>query len=619
MGAALVMVTLAVGIGVVGNFSGDDRKRADEAALSQLGENSYNTFPGGISRSDLERQLSSGQEGNTARFLRTSPDGNIEEDDNLNGEFMPNEGFVYGEGANYGQGGSAGGMEGYARNLEGGPSATADIGGFAGGVNANQAEAMYGQGTQSEQEGQNSVRSSQDKLNQMYAQGGVPSKGVRAAKSESNKNTAFTVKGKKSINTFSGKSGSADTGVIQGGAAGSGSAEAKAAATKEAASKAEKAKKDREERNRIRRETQINRLASAGGGSSSFSSSGGSSSGGSSLGGAIQGDTSSRPVLGANSAPAATDNSSSGFKAGRGGNMGGFNVARSGYAGSGEGASPKGGSGDRSAINQMAYSFSASKNAARLTSEGSKEAARDAFEQNGENDTGAVIESGASIKNAISQLPDSGTVGDTPSAGLLGAGSGIEAKEKQLEDLQDDLGKAYWELILGTLAISIGVWLLSKIGSNISGPWGVAIMIAAMLAMLAGILFVVSMNEKIMGIIEDIMSPDLSTVNDSISREGMENCANITSILVGLLPPAAFALGILGDTKFGAKLVGWAVKSGAGATELVATGLGKIVGVIGGIGALVGVGTAGYSVSKKDKELQEKKAENRRKKQEGGD
>ena len=80
-GAILAGATLLVGLGVVNNFSGGSQKAANEAALSRFADNAYNKFGSTSSRADLERQMSAGQDMNTARFMRgNSPEGISEND-----------------------------------------------------------------------------------------------------------------------------------------------------------------------------------------------------------------------------------------------------------------------------------------------------------------------------------------------------------------------------------------------------------------------------------------------------------------------------------------------------------------------------------------------------------
>lgn len=69
-GAILVMATLLVGIGVISNFS-DDQKIANDAALSRFKDNAFNNFNNDTAnRAALERQMYAQQDKNTARFLQ---------------------------------------------------------------------------------------------------------------------------------------------------------------------------------------------------------------------------------------------------------------------------------------------------------------------------------------------------------------------------------------------------------------------------------------------------------------------------------------------------------------------------------------------------------------------
>ena len=492
MGAVLVMVTLAVGIGVIGNFSGNDKKTANEAALSKFGENSYNNFPGGgMNRSDLERQISGGQEGNTARFLRMQANG-TEEDDSYDAEGMTNEGFVYDENFNYGQAGAAGmqgaqGMQGGAQGLQGGAQGDGAIPGVVVGGKGVSGAGAEGSSSPSNMTVNSGVRGSYDKANPMYAKGGVDANGVPYGAKGAGANGGVDANGVAGAAGRSGKgSGSAAGAGVNGVAAGAnGGAASQDAAAKaaEAAAKAEKAKQEKEQRNRIRRETQINKLASSGGGSSSFGSSGGGAKGGSSAG-TVGGDNASRALPANNSAPQTTTANADGFKLGRGGVMGGYSVAN------GSGATVnnrKDGSGDRSAINSMLYASNASKKATHLSSTGAKDAARDAFEQNGGNDTGTLIEDGASIERAVSQLYDSASHNDPPSASPIDMSAKIQKQQQELDELQDKITNKYALLIIGSLIIGLLLQWLVKLFYN-SGNWWIGA--AAIAVTLGGFAFV---------------------------------------------------------------------------------------------------------------------------------
>ena len=57
-GAALAIATLLIGVGVATNFIGNNQKTENEAALSRVSDNAYNTFGGSASsRAELEKQM----------------------------------------------------------------------------------------------------------------------------------------------------------------------------------------------------------------------------------------------------------------------------------------------------------------------------------------------------------------------------------------------------------------------------------------------------------------------------------------------------------------------------------------------------------------------------------
>ena len=490
MGAILVMVTLVVGIGVISNFSDNDQKRANESALSQFGDNAYNTFPGGAaSRADLERQLSLGQDKNTARFFRGKSEGAEGDDafsaDGAYGEGLrTDEGFVYDESTDYGQegvqgaqggtgfgygygaagagavgAGIAGGVD-YADGAKGAQGGAPGVNGaqgavagmeVAGGMVPGQDLAGYTQDINSVQgiknaQGFNSVqgsegvqgaitkgskggaRSAKDASSEMYAKGGavdangVPytikdSKGNRSASDIVGANGEVDANGVPyGPNGKAGRGSGSAAGVggaqggvgmsAAGGAGAGGAQDAEADGSSDAAAKAAdraKSAKERAARNRARRETQINKLASSNGGSS-WGSMGGGKGGGSMSAGSIGGDNSSKPLPSTDAMQAANTKSDA-FKLGRGGAMGGYNVARANTKS--EGNNRKGGE-DRSAITALLYAKDKSGEAMKKVSTGMKSTAEEAFIQS-ESATGNVIEDGASIERAVSQLYDSAT------------------------------------------------------------------------------------------------------------------------------------------------------------------------------------------------------------------
>ena len=76
-GVVLAGATLMVGLGVVNNFSGNNQKATNEAALANFSNSAYNNFVGSNSsnRTDIERQISAAQDVHSARFLTGKSDG----------------------------------------------------------------------------------------------------------------------------------------------------------------------------------------------------------------------------------------------------------------------------------------------------------------------------------------------------------------------------------------------------------------------------------------------------------------------------------------------------------------------------------------------------------------
>lgn len=422
MGAVLVMVTLVVGLGVISNFSGTDQKQANEAALSRFEDNAYNKnfYGNGVSRADLERQLSAQQDRNTARFLRGSSEG-TDEDDAYSADGAYAEGVKSDEGFVYGDAGYQGGQ---------------------GGVNG-----------------------AYDPSNPMYAQGGVDANGVPygAEGSEgayaNGLNGGFDENGVPYGAGYAGAQGAA--GYSQGGENAS-SDEAAAEGESSAAAKARKAKQARERANRARRETQINKLANSGGSSSWGSFGGGAGTGGAgamSMGG-MQGDNASRALPSAD-----LDNgaNSKAFKLGRGGAMGGYNVAR----GKGGVAADTGKGGDRSAAQSLLTAARFSSKAVQAQyDEGSKKLAENAFDGGQLDETGNTIEDGADIAAVNAALNDPNNNPGLPDGWIDNPGddpmAGFKEAQKEFQELEENLTNRYLEMLLMWVVSFVAIWAAVK-------------------------------------------------------------------------------------------------------------------------------------------------------------
>lgn len=541
IGAVLVMVTLVVGLGVVSNFSGDDQKSANEAALSNFNDNAYNNsiYSSSASRRDLERQMSAQQDKNTARFLRGKSEGIDEDDawssDGAYGEGVRNgEGFVYGEGAN-GRGGVNGAYDPsdpmYAQ------AGGVDENGVPYGVNG-----VYGDGTQDLGVDENGVP---------YGVNGV-------------------------------RGGAAGYGAA--GGEGSAAGEAGAKDQSSAAAKAAKAKRDRERANKLRRATQINKLAASSGGSSWGSMGGGAAGGGAASVGSVNTDKNTR-ALPSTEAINAKDINANAFKMGRGGTMGGYNTARGNGAGDNNSKD-----GSRTAINSMLYANNASIGATKKIAEGAKSLAEDAFLQDGGNDGGTLVEDGATIREAVAELDRAGASHHQPSFDGIGFEDEYAAKTEKLEGLQQDLRNSYKKLILSTLGLALAICVLAALGKALfeygeefQKIIGAIIMALAALLWFTSSVYVAGKYSSISDIIDQIKSPDLSPVNDDVSMEGMRNWAGFT---FGACEVALMSSLIIG-LKSSLASAEWIAKIGSWMTIIP---LGKIVGVLGGLGLMATMG-----------------------------
>ena len=633
IGTVLVMGTLAVGLGVVSNFSGNDQKRTNDAALSNFNDNSYNNFYGNTaSRADLERQLSLGQDSNTARFFRGNSTGMDEDDafsaDGAYGEGVrSDEGFVYGD--SYGPNGSYGrGAQGAQGGAAGSydPSNPMATGGGVRGAYDPSGEPIYVQGTR--------VDDSVSPYGTSYGEGAQGTTDVQGANSTRNttnlnvanggkdQNGTYMVKGKKSVNTFTKKNGSnADAEGAAGaagaagkdGEAGTRGADAKGAkganeAVTEAAAKAAKAKQARERANRMRRETQINKLADATGGSSWGNLSGANFSGGS-MG--SYGDSGGRPLQSADGGQA-NGGKVDAFRFGRAGSMGGYNVAN------GNGSNSTGDRGKGlDALNSALYAQRASLRGSRSkVSEGAKRSAEEAFDGSGGDDGGALISDGASIQKAASQLGDPSINPSSPKSPNLGpAVTNLAGKREKLEQLQEKWKDLYWSMILASLVLS-GITafmaIMAKVLMNSAVPWvvvvGVILFVLAILLALVNIAYIwqnlfgfssEADPESLIGLIREMHSEELAPVNEDLKWYHKEWLSWTTGGILGVVGILALFTGtsVLGEIG----TIGGSVALGLSGNGLVAV----ITGVISALFGIAGGGGAIEEMINKEEEKDE--------------
>lgn len=445
MGAVLVMVTLVVGLGVVSNFNNAGQKQANEAALSKFEDNAYNnSFYGSTaSRADLEMQMSAQQDKNTARFLRSKGEG-IDEDEAFSSDGAYAEGVRTDEGFVYGNSG------------------------YQGGANGN--GGAYAQGGAY---GQAGVNGAYDPSNPMYAQGGVDENGVPYGAAGANGVNGFDENGVPYGADGYGagaRGGAYGAAGAAGGVNGQDEAAAGAEGADSAAAKAAKAKQAKERANRLRRATQINKLANAGGVSRSWGgASGGGNAGGAgsaAMGGNTRADNARRALPSTDAAQANGANSNA-FKFGRGGTMGGFNVASAG----GAEANGTKGRGLNAAESLVHAGIMSSKAVASQVKEGAKSQAEGAFDGSSDTSETPEIDTGAGIQavNPVLNDPNNnpGLPKDwTPEDNTM---TGFSEAEKEFSDLQKDLTSKYIEMAIMWVVSFLAIWAAIKF---IPQPWG---------------------------------------------------------------------------------------------------------------------------------------------------
>ena len=227
-------------------------------------------------------------------------------------------------------------------------------------------------------------------------------------------------------------------------------------------------------------ETQLNRLASSGGSSGAFSGgSGGGSRGGSSSGSSgnlyASAKDSGSKTLPQNNIPGKDQTKASAFQHGRGGAMGGFNVAAGG--GGSEGGGKRGGGGNAGAQLKMAdrYSRNASKS---LESAGGKNLETAAQSAENAFDGGGII-SGSSING--DNVVDPGPVGlDFDPGG--GVRDGLKDVEEDTTDLAKEKKRLQQYVILhmifaaiAALSAAIAIAAIRKTANNIASWAGIAV------------------------------------------------------------------------------------------------------------------------------------------------
>lgn len=409
-GAVLIGATLMVGLGVVNNFSGDNQKAANDAALSRFGDSAYNNFMGGnsASRSDLERQMAATQDGYSARFLKGKSDGTEPGDafssDGAYAEGVrADEGFVYGPDGAYGAGANGAYANGDAYN-------------------------PFGSTYEQDVEGMTEA----DALAYNSAKGEAAFQEMQAAAASAG-------------NVAGGKGGKAGKGA-KGGKGG---------------------------KNQVRPSTQINKLASSNGGSSFGANGGGTSGGGvgssSFSGGSIGGSDSNTRALPQNSVEYTN---SEAFKFGRAGGMGGFNVGFRGQAYKGGNDKGRGAAGDMYLA--AAYSGKALASQQAVGQKSLAEAAFDGSNPEGivsPIEEGATI---GKVANSLLDGASMGGLPDELAAAMNDTAALLEETARQQEEmaaLQSQYYNKYLPLVLGTLAMGVALLVLTQLAYMYPAAW----------------------------------------------------------------------------------------------------------------------------------------------------
>lgn len=463
-GAILVMATLLVGIGVISNFS-DDQKIANDAALSRFKDNAFNNFNNDTAnRAALERQMYAQQDKNTARFLQGKNNQyGMDEDDAFSSDgayaegVRSDEGFVYGDGSAY------------------------------------------------------------DPSNPRYVAGTY------------DENGNLVMDGSGSFNR-----------AMQGGAYSAGADSSESANDEAGASSAKDKNKGAKGKNKIKNtpQTQLNRLA-ASSGSSAYGSSGGSGSGfsGGSANintGAFR-DSNTRALPQNNTQIAENDINVKAFRNGRGGAMGGMNVARSsgGLSDTGKGTRGNGAASDL----QIATAYSGKAIASDAEAR-AKMLAQAAFDGSNPEEIGATIESGATIQKVANELMGGNTSNSLPNGFNNGMQQikeeldNLQNQQEKLSQLQKDLTKRYLQLLLGTIGFFTAIAILVAC-NNVYTTIAAGVLTGVAALFIAAQLW--GGDWGIFDIIRKMGSDELSGVNQGINLQGKKIIAGAAGVLCGVI------------------------------------------------------------------------------------
>ena len=458
-GAILVMATLLVGIGVISNFS-DDQKIANDAALSRFNDNAFNNFNSDTaSRAALERQMSAQQDKNTARFLQgKNNQTGMDEDDAFSSDgayaegVRSDEGFVYGDGVAY------------------------------------------------------------DPSNPRYVAGAY------------DENGNLVMDGSGSFNR-----------TMQGGAYGADGSEG---ANDEAGAKGANGKnKGAKGKNKIKNtpQTQLNRLAASSGSNAYGSSGGGSSAGGrANINTGTFRDSNTR-ALPNNTQIAENDINVKAFRNGRGGAMGGMNVARSsgGLSDTGKGNRGSGAASDL----QLATAYSGKALASNADAR-AKMLAQAAFDGSNPEEIGATIESGATIQKVANELMGGNTSNSLPNGFNNGMQQikeeldNLQNQQEKLSQLQKDLTKRYLQLLLGTIGFFTAIAILVAC-NNVYTTIAAGVLTGVAALFIAAQLW--GGDWGIFDIIRKMGSDELSGVNQGINLQGKKIIAGAAGVLCGVI------------------------------------------------------------------------------------
>ena len=473
-GVVLAGATLVVGLGVVSNFSGGSQKAANEAALSRFNDSAYNNFTGNrvASRADLERQISAGRDGYSARFLQGQSAGFEDEEafssDGAYAEGVRDNGTPYGQGGAYGANGDYGVNGAYGT----GDVYSANISAYANGDAYKPFDSTYEQGEGDfGKEGRTVGAGSAEYAAQQF----------QAAQAAAAAAAGQAGQGK------AGKGGSEESADGKG----------------------------------IRPATQLNKLNASKGGSS-FGNNGAGARGGATPGsysasiggnGPKGGDNGNTQVLPPPNMPKTGDSDS--FKFGRTGAMGGFNVGVGGKEVKGSGMK----SGSAVADMRLAYKYSTK---ARGTDQiaGMKSLADAAFDGANPEGLDTTIEDGATIETVASTLkgdlraskPEDKTIDFNEDARA-------KAQLKELNELQRKFSNKVFWLMGSILVAAIGVFFLVQAAKKATVAWPLWLAAGVLTAAaLVAIVWVTYLGKNsLMGIINQMAdSEKFGLVNNTV-------------------------------------------------------------------------------------------------------